>query len=142
MPFVEDHQEKRGRAWAHAIDVLRANDADEKVLEIVIHEATWYVPLRDKQPSFRDLKNWSQGARDARGVGLKREHVTTRSGAKLAMAQGDRRAVEDVLGKMIVCVVTDEEHEHLRPFRYLDGWDRYKAAGVRVYDIREQHWLW
>ncbi len=144
MPYVEEQQEERAGAWADAIALLRSNGTAGQVLNIVIHEATWYVPLQKKQPSFADLRYWSQGTRDAGGVGgLKREHVTTRAEAKRSLdGARDRDAIKNVLNAMVVCVVTDDEHNRLDRFKHLAGWDRYRAAAVRVYDRKESRWLW
>lgn len=144
MRLVEDQQPERARAWARAIDTLRNSQANEQVLSVVIHEATWYVPLRDKQPQFADLRYWSRGALDASGgATLRRDHVTTRSEAKLLLEEArDAATIERVLGAMVVCVVTDKEHKMLNTFGEGSGWDRYRAVRLRVYDRRDSRWLW
>lgn len=143
MPYVEDHQDGRASAWADAISLLTSNGADEKVLNIVVHEATWYVPLRDKQPRFADLRYWTEGARKALSdKERRREHVTPRSPTKTKIAGRDREEVRGVLASMVVCVVSTTEHEQLERFAHLDGWDRYRAAGLRVYDQKDGRWLW
>jgi hypothetical protein len=134
--IVEDGQEARATSWARSIWALRAAQADDQVLRIVVHEATWYVPLRDKQPSFDRLRFWSEDAL-REGKDLRREHVITRKVAERRIADSKtEEEIRRVLGSLVVCVVTDEEHERLRPFAHIEGWDRYRegAAGLRVQD--------
>jgi len=140
MEFIEDGQEARAAAWAKAIWTLREVRADRRVLEIVIHEATWYVPLRDKQPSLHRLRYWSERAchedRD-----LRREHVVTRKSVERRIAQAkSENEIRKELASLVVCVVTDEEHDSLRPHANLEGWHRYQdgAAGIRVFDRKLQ----
>tara|TARA_Y100000814_G_scaffold251541_1_gene198529 strand:+ start:98 stop:541 length:444 start_codon:yes stop_codon:yes gene_type:complete len=45
---------------------------------------------------------------------------------------------EDFLNEnLTTCLITKEEHLQLNAFDQLDGWDRYKAAGIVVVDINE-----
>ena len=66
---------------------------------------------------------------------LRHDHVTRRAALirQLMMADAD---VEAVLRAAVSCVVTKSEHELLSRFdEVMDGWDRYLAAGVDVYDM-------
>ncbi len=46
----------------------------------------------------------------------------------------DWTQVDAILAEAVACTVTLEEHLRLRDFDHLDGWDRYKAAGITVID--------
>lgn len=134
MEFIEDGQAARAAAWARAIWLLRSANADAQVLRIMIHEATWYVPLRDKQPSCDRLRFWSERARQ-KDSDLRREHVVTRKSIERRISQA--RSEDEIgaaLASLVVCVVTDQEHDALGPYANLEGWDRYKAGGIRVRD--------
>lgn len=65
---------------------------------------------------------------------LQHEHVYTRSWllTQLMERPGEAGAILDLA---IGCVVTKAEHELLSGVRKLVGWARYRAAGVRVYDL-------
>lgn len=49
------------------------------------------------------------------------------------------KEIKDTLYNAKVCTVTREEHKLLPNDR--DGWERYKAAGIQVYDRLEEEFL-
>ena len=69
---------------------------------------------------------------------LRHDHVTTRKNliVRLMNAPSD---IENILEDTIGCTVTIEEHKKLSALGdELTGWDRYKKAGMRVFDRIEQ----
>jgi hypothetical protein len=73
---------------------------------------------------------------------FRQEHVTPRKKAEaeiLGAASEDE--VQAILAGLVVCAVTLEEHNRL-DHGTLIGWDRYRDAGVRVWDGLEKKWLW
>jgi hypothetical protein len=67
---------------------------------------------------------------------LVHEHVYTRLRlvTEMLAAPADQR--EAILRSAVACIVTKDEHRRLRPFDKTHiGWDRYRAAGIDVYDM-------
>ena len=94
----------------------------------------------------------SAAAKDLEGDnGLNHEHVYTKAWLikELLNAKNDTRIISEIEGKIIPCIVTKKEHKILsdndrnakKEERILHGWDRYKNAGIRVWDTREKRWL-
>lgn len=80
----------------------------------------------------------STGAINApKGTKLQHEHVTTRQSIIDAIMREPSRARE-LLNTAIGCTVTKDEHYRLtrisREQPTLQGWERYKAAGITVID--------
>jgi len=79
-----------------------------------------------------------------RGVKLQHEHVLE---MKKLIADLIERGedIESVVAKAIGCVVTRDEHSILSAVSKnepnLHGWERYKRAGIRVFDLEEQREL-
>ena len=44
--------------------------------------------------------------------------------------------VSSVIDVAVACLVTKDEHRNLPDT--LEGWDRYKAAQIKVYDLKKQ----
>jgi hypothetical protein len=67
--------------------------------------------------------------------GVRHEHVQTRvSLIERMLAQPDR--IESILAEATSCLVTIGEHHHLTQYDgSAEGWDRYRLAGVDVYDF-------
>jgi hypothetical protein len=78
------------------------------------------------------------------GAPLQHEHVTELDTvARELLAHPER--VDKILEGVVSCVVTKSEHARLgrvsRADPRLDGWDRYRAAGVAVLDTASGAWL-
>jgi hypothetical protein len=72
------------------------------------------------------------------GVEIQRDHVVQKARIveRLLVSPGQ---VDTILGEVVHCVVTKEEHERLTAYSRMnpdvDGWERYKGAGVEVLDM-------
>lgn len=142
---IEVGQAERATAWARAIVRLLqcANEHDEWVRDYLIHEATWFVPLKVKQPAAHRFRYVSEQVRAMpRGSSaFEREHVRPRSRVEAEVrAATTEDEISRILSASIVCAVTEQEHARLND--RLDGWDRYRHAGVRVWDSKGRRWLW
>jgi hypothetical protein len=79
----------------------------------------------------------TQGALDCTDSRLLRhEHVFQRSKMIFALERAAPEEVERILQDAIGCTVTTEEHSLLCNFEALDGWDRYRNAGLVVIDTQ------
>jgi hypothetical protein len=61
--IIEQGQSERAAAWAKAIASLKQyrHQHDKDVLDWIVHEATWLVPLGKKQPPANHLPLHVQG---------------------------------------------------------------------------------
>jgi hypothetical protein len=94
------------------------------------------LPWREADGKY-NLRYRSAGARKLAHADrrlLRHEHVQTRKQLVEEMIAEPSRVREIVLGAT-ACVVTAEEHQRLAAVgEELQGWDRYLAAGIDVYD--------
>jgi hypothetical protein len=69
------------------------------------------------------------------------EHVHTRKSLIGRMIGGDEPLTQ-VLADAVACLVTSVEDKLLRKVpNDLQGWDRYRNAGIAVFDMEEEAWL-
>lgn len=60
----------------------------------------------------------------------------------IAQLKAHPTRVDEILERAFGCVVTIDEHRRLSSVPpHLLGWDRYKAAGIRVFDVTSDCWL-
>lgn len=71
---------------------------------------------------------------------LQHEHVFPRKKLSMRILE-DPSNVQKYLDEVIGCVVTKDEHDKLSSAEKqnpeLDGWARYRAAGIEVYDMEQ-----
>jgi hypothetical protein len=83
----------------------------------------------------------SRGAIEAPKGKLNHEHVITRKSLidELLLAPDDFRSI---MAKAVACTVLTSEHSLLRDVEKEDpaliGWERYRAAGIEVFDLATQ----
>ena len=67
---------------------------------------------------------------------LRHEHVYRRE-KMISDLIANPEQVDRIAARAVACVVTKEEHERLHKIeRELDGWERYKRAGIVVIDTQ------
>lgn len=67
---------------------------------------------------------------------IRHEHVFTRKSLVEEMLARPEKVEEILREKAIACVVTKDEHVRLTRFdKTHSGWDRYRAAGISVFDV-------
>jgi hypothetical protein len=96
----------------------------------------WQITKAEGRHKY-DLRYYSQEALTAPRKELRHEHVYQRQKMiKELIRHPDR--VESIVAKVVGCVVTKGEHAKLdavdRQFPELEGWDRYRQAGISVVD--------
>ena len=143
---VEQGQSERAAAWAKAIVSLNQwrNQHDKDVLDWIVHEATWFVPLGRKQPPANIFRYMSKGIRDLDRVDkFAREHIKPRKRAEAEIhAVATEAEIAKILLGLKVCAVTKGEHNTLGHGDTVDEWDRYRQAGIKVFDWKDGRWLW
>jgi hypothetical protein len=73
-------------------------------------------------------------------IGLEHDHVFTRKGIIQQLFKNPKRS-QEILKKAIACTVTKGEHKKLSRIKNIEGWQRYKKAGLRVYCTISSSWL-
>lgn len=96
----------------------------------------WKITEADGKSKVR---YWSQCAVDNKTAKLQHEHIHERRELITRLLSGE--AIGSVIPDAVACMVTKEEHAKLNASSN-QGWQRYKDAGIRVYDAQEQEWCW
>ncbi|MEX2659435.1 MAG: hypothetical protein WD232_07040 [Acidimicrobiales bacterium] len=112
--------------------VLELQGVDAAHIRSLLNVLIWHLTEADGKYTCRYQ---SSGALTApKGAKLNHEHVVPRKALidRLLKAPGEQA---EILGQAVACVVTKTEHERLSALKApREGWDRYRAAGVRVID--------
>lgn len=119
--------------------VLSSDEVTERHCRRVVDDALWYLTEGAGKYACRyrsagvltlekggPIKSW-------RSL-LRHEHVVTRASLIADMLAAPER-VSEILRTAVACVVTPAEHEQLSPHENLNGWARYVAGAVDVYDM-------
>lgn len=136
-PRYAPHPEREHRlasAVAVARFALESSDLyDAHRNELLSFACWWATELDGKYKTrFRSYGARQPGARD-----LRHEHVVPRRALRQAMQREPERAAE-ILRDAPACVVTREEHDRLEALGgEHEGWERYIAAGVDVFDEQD-----
>ena len=69
---------------------------------------------------------------------LRHDHVFQRANMIDALMQAKPEDIEEILKNAVGCTVTKEEHTLLERFKHLDGWERYRQAGIIVIDMETE----
>jgi hypothetical protein len=64
------------------------------------------------------------------------DHVFQRAVMVRDLLSGGPADVERILEKAVACTITKDEHRLLNTYAPLDGWERYRAAGIVVIDSK------
>jgi hypothetical protein len=129
-----DRDHRLASAVAIARFALESSDLYETHRNEVLSLTCWKATEADGKYKTRYR---SSGARDASAGDLRHEHVVPRKALRDAMEREPERAAE-ILRDALACTVTKEEHDRLTALgNQHEGWDRYIAAGVDVFDERE-----
>jgi hypothetical protein len=136
MPYSRHKDADRRMASARKLVrvILDADDLYPPHRREFIKLALWKVT--EAEAGKYTTRYRSRGSLEP-GAILQHDHVFER--AKLAsalIAEPDR--LDELLDKAVACTVTKDEHQRLtsvsRHMPHLDGWARYRAAGISVID--------
>jgi hypothetical protein len=76
----------------------------------------------------------SQEAYSSPETDLRHDHVFQRAIMIKELINGRPEDVDTILKKAVACTITKEEHTLLSRHSDVDGWDRYRRAGINVID--------
>jgi hypothetical protein len=137
-PLAEERR-KSAIAFAKAILAIQ-NDLIEAHFNEGLKIAIWKYSEHDCRTKHQ-TRFQTQGVLNAPKSKKNHEHVIP---IKTIRAQiiGQPHAVAQILSTVVACTVLVEEHAALmaaeRANPELSGWDRYRAAGLCVYDLQTQ----
>jgi hypothetical protein len=120
--------------------LLRDDRVHKKHQRKFLDRCLWQLTEAEGKHKY-DLRYVSAGARpvleSGTKKGLRHEHVWRRADmVKRLLAQPEQ--TPSILDKACGCVVTIAEHKKLdeidRSCKDIDGWERYRMAGIKVFD--------
>ncbi|MBI5599476.1 MAG: hypothetical protein HY890_07035 [Deltaproteobacteria bacterium] len=145
MPEYIPHKKRdeRIKSAVTAIKVIVPLDIIESLKKGLISKCFWQITEADGKYETRYR---SKGALDLYDRGnskelkkkLRHEHVFEKKRLiKKVIENPDK--IEDIAGSAIGCTVTKEEHKRLSHSNPdFEGWERYKAADIKIYDLKER----
>ena len=136
MPTYCEHRDrsKRIQSAITAISALLPLDLDPQHKTELIGVCIWKITEADGKTKVR---YWSEGAISHPKAKLQHEHVHEKKELISRLLAGEE--IGSVLNDAIACMVTQEEHARLRHSSNT-GWQRYKDAGINVFDSKDQQW--
>lgn len=88
-----------------------------------------------------NTRYYSAGTLNSSIEKVQHEHVVTRKQIiSQLFLQPDN--ILEILAQVTACIVTESEHRQLAKQEDKEGWERYRATGIRVYDRESNQWLW
>lgn len=139
----KDSEKRRNSAIAIAEAALAyRNDITVSHLREILSIAVWKYTECDGKYATRFR---SEAALFAPSPQVHHEHVVPRKQLVDQML-ANPELVRKILGEAIGCVVLRSEHRALAQVEKADdslsGWDRYRTAGIVVWDMKNQVQLW
>lgn len=116
--------------------VANEKDVLEKHKKQAISLMFWWVTESSGKHNTRFI---SEGVYNGK-TPIEHEHVIPRK-ELVAQIMDNPQNISDLFGEAIGCLVTKEEHGLLPNGNVKKGWERYKFAGIKVYDRLNQKWL-
>ena len=118
------------------LDTIRTLPIEEPIKKRMLVHVVWEIAFAtgNTQGSFmgryRSAKVINQS-----GLPIQRDHINKKA-ALIAASLGPSPDLEAIIECAQCCVVTDDEHAQLGAVSAeIDGWERYLAAGISVYDM-------
>lgn len=121
----------------------RPKDTLEVHLKELLNVLIWKASQAEGKYTCRFV---SEGFRkNPQETNIEHEHVLQRKKLIKEMLENPDQ-IDTKIRSVIGCVVLKKEHEKLtkvsKSHPHLDGWERYREAGIRVYDTAEEKYLW
>ncbi len=126
-------QERTSSASALVQALIQAQGLVDQHRREFLGIALWKVTEAESRGKY-NIRFQSEAARTAPREDKRHDHVFQRAKMVDDLLKAHTDEVEIIIAKAIGCVVTREEHTLLDRYKHLDGWDRYKKAGIAVYD--------
>lgn len=128
----------RASAVAAAVFAATHPDLIARQRARIVDGSIWLMTERTPGEKYK-TRYRSEGAKDVHdGRLLAHEHVIQRKGliARI-LATTSPLGIREILDEAVGCTVLRSEHGALGADKHVDGWQRYKNAGITVYDCGE-----
>ncbi|HWQ88735.1 MAG TPA: hypothetical protein VN374_02030 [Desulfitobacteriaceae bacterium] len=128
-------KEKYLRSIKNNIVAILGADSDARHKKDLLDICIWQITEIDGKYKARYRSEGAMNKQNWKTV--QHEHVYQRK--HLIECLLNDHDIEALFTKAVACLVTKEEHDHLS--NTLIGWNRYKDAQIKVYDLKEQKLL-
>jgi hypothetical protein len=120
------------------LDALRQLDVSNRLKKDMLDAALWQVAFAAGNTQSKFMGPYrSETVINVAGLKIQRDHAYPRA-RLLSELLGPSPDLSSIIERALCCcIVTEEEHRRLRAVA-LDGWSRYAAAGITVYDMRDK----
>ena len=98
--------------------------------------ALWKISEAETSNKYENRFQSLEAKKIFDGRGLEHEHVYQRAELATRLLANPSQ-IEQFLKMAVGCTVTSEEHKRLSEYKNLFGWARYRAAIIRVWDMKE-----
>jgi hypothetical protein len=96
--------------------------------------ALWKVTEAEGRTKYRTKFRSQAALSGPPGTKFEHDHVFQRSLIVDSLLSASPDAVDTIIMSAVGCTITKQEHDRLKQFGHLDGWDRYRAAGIVIVD--------
>jgi hypothetical protein len=129
------HRDREIESARHAMEGIVSLDILHRHKKELLSVCIWKITEADGKWNVR---YWSAGAVESDKRNWTHEHVYARSllADRLLEGEDSQRVVADA----VACIVTREEHAALGRVEG-SGWERYRRAGLHVFDAVNGRWL-
>jgi hypothetical protein len=150
MPFLSSHRHcdryrtpdslpKQVAEIKILLSAIRLLPISEPLKKRMLVHAIWEVAFAtgNTQRSFLGRYRSESVVRQV-GLNIERDHIF-RKETLIRELLGPSPDLDRIIERAHCCVVTRDEHERLsRVDEEVEGWERYRAAGITVYDMLDQ----
>lgn len=100
-----------------------------------INVALWKLTQAESTHKHR-TRFCSEAAQTAPEEDLRHDHVFQRGVMVKALIKCSPDEVDQILANAVACTITHDEHIAINKHKNLDGWERYRAADIKVLDMK------
>ncbi len=136
--FREDSAAKAIVQSAVRLIKLILQDGVEILLEhrrMVLDAALWKITEAESHHKHR-TRFCSLAVFSSADCDCRHDHVFQKAKMIDDLVKGGPNSVDEIVSKAVACTITREEHLILNGHNDLDGWERYRKAGITVIDAR------
>ena len=142
MPEIARYEfRKHANADARRLSAIR-------LVKLLLEEDPEFLP--EHREEFLSLALWkvteaesidkhrtqfcSKAVYESPNCARRHDHVYQRAKMVRALIKVGQEGAKEILEKAVACTITKEEHLSLNAYEHVDGWERYRRAGIVVID--------
>ena len=130
---LADHRRSSAAALVKQLLSIKSPEILPEHIRELIDCLLWKITEADGKANTRYKTRGALECSDKRL--LRHEHVYQKIKMIDALLKAEPGAVDSILQDAIGCIVTADEHEHLKMSDGEYGWERYRKAGLEVLDM-------